>query len=85
VSGPELIEGLGNISSNRGCDFNHKVAQTVMISSSWKIPHSNGFSGSPRGLGCRERLAPWFPVATQPSEALHHQMKSQITSTISMA
>ena len=33
------------------CDFNHKVAQTVMISSSWKIPHSNGFSGSPRGFG----------------------------------
>ena len=22
------------------------------------FPHSNGFSGSPRGLGCREQLAP---------------------------
>jgi hypothetical protein len=23
-----------------------------------KIPHSNGLSGSPRGLGCRDQLAP---------------------------
>jgi hypothetical protein len=23
-----------------------------------EYPHSNGFSGSPRGLGCRDQLAP---------------------------
>jgi len=36
--------------------------------------HSNGFSGSPRDLGCRDQLAPWFLVATQLWDALRRPM-----------
>jgi len=44
---------------------------------------SNGCRGSPRGLGCREQLAPCCPVTTQPEEALHRLMRSQRALTIS--
>src|SRR5215471_14693447 len=39
----------------------HNVTQSIECEvdlPSLEIPHSNGFSGSPGGLGCREQLAP---------------------------
>src|SRR5262249_26124369 len=30
----------------------------ILVGGGLEIPHSNGFSGSPGGLGCREQLAP---------------------------
>jgi hypothetical protein len=34
------------------------VVKAAALGWNSKIPHSNGFSGSPGGLGCREQLAP---------------------------
>jgi tetratricopeptide (TPR) repeat protein len=69
----EMIEHIGAWGVHRG-SFSYALGLG---------PHSNGFSGRPRGLGCGEQLAPRFPVTTQPEEALHRLMRSQITSTIS--
>jgi hypothetical protein len=34
------------------------VSAGLAVLTQQQFPHSNGFSGSPRGLGCREQLAP---------------------------
>jgi hypothetical protein len=49
--------GWGNLRAN-GHPNGGPWRQLLCVVCRGYFPHSNGFSGSPRGLGCREQLAP---------------------------